>query len=113
MNETNGNDRERRERRERAGLPAEARSAKAGTNGNERERFENGCRRRFAAAPGGCYNSVFLATPDGLIWACDVRKWRNWQTRKPQELVPAREWRFESSLPHQLIMGPRNRAFPL
>ncbi len=32
---------------------------------------------------------------------CSVRKWRNWQTRKPQELVPARAWRFESSLPHQ------------
>ena len=30
-----------------------------------------------------------------------VRKWRNWQTRKPQELVLAREWRFKSSLPHQ------------
>ena len=30
----------------------------------------------------------------------DLRKWRNWQTRKPQELVPARGWRFEPSLPH-------------
>ena len=30
-----------------------------------------------------------------------VRKWRNWQTRKPQELVAARSWRFKSSLPHQ------------
>ena len=30
----------------------------------------------------------------------DLRKWRNWQTRKPQELVPEREWRFEPSLPH-------------
>ena len=29
-----------------------------------------------------------------------VRKWRNWQTRKPQELVAARSWRFKSSLPH-------------
>jgi hypothetical protein len=28
-----------------------------------------------------------------------VRKWRNWQTRKPQELVAARSWRFKSSLP--------------
>jgi hypothetical protein len=31
-----------------------------------------------------------------------VRKWRNWQTRKPQELVAARSWRFKSSLPHHL-----------
>ena len=27
-------------------------------------------------------------------------KWRNWQTRQLQELVPVREWRFESSLRH-------------
>ncbi len=32
-----------------------------------------------------------------------MRKWRNWQTRKPQELVGAIQWRFESSLPHQIF----------
>ena len=31
----------------------------------------------------------------------DGRSWRNWQTRQLQELVPVREWRFESSRPHQ------------
>src|SRR4029079_10494247 len=35
-----------------------------------------------------------------------VRKWRNWQTRKPQELVAARSWRFKSSLPHQHTKVP-------
>lgn len=28
------------------------------------------------------------------------REWWNWQTRKPQELVAARSWRFKSSLAH-------------
>jgi hypothetical protein len=28
-------------------------------------------------------------------------KWRNWQTRYIQGVVPVREWRFESSLRHQ------------
>src|SRR5438445_6948525 len=32
-------------------------------------------------------------------------KWRNWQTRQLQELVPAREWRFESSLRHYAAQG--------
>jgi hypothetical protein len=30
-------------------------------------------------------------------------KWRNWQTRYIQGVVPVRAWRFESSLRHQLI----------
>ena len=30
-----------------------------------------------------------------------VPKWRNWQTRYIQGVVPVREWRFESSLRHQ------------
>jgi hypothetical protein len=30
-----------------------------------------------------------------------VPEWRNWQTRQLQELVLAREWRFESSFGHQ------------
>jgi hypothetical protein len=36
------------------------------------------------------------------------RLWRNWQTRKPQELVAARSWRFKSSQPHSksiIIVG--------
>ena len=42
-----------------------------------------------------------------LCWSVHfVRKWRNWQTRKPQELVAARSWRFESSLPHQMTERP-------
>ena len=36
----------------------------------------------------------------GQTFSPFVRKWRNWQTRKPQELVAARSWRFKSSLPH-------------
>jgi hypothetical protein len=40
-----------------------------------------------------------------------VRKWRNWQTRKPQELVAARSWRFKSSLPHQSSFQARFWAF--
>jgi hypothetical protein len=30
-------------------------------------------------------------------------KWRNWQTRYIQDVVPVRAWRFESSLRHQLL----------
>jgi hypothetical protein len=30
-------------------------------------------------------------------------KWRNWQTRYIQGVVPVRAWRFESSLRHQLF----------
>ena len=30
-------------------------------------------------------------------------KWRNWQTRYIQGVVPDRAWRFESSLRHQLF----------
>src|SRR6476469_6055081 len=41
-----------------------------------------------------------LVIQPGVI-PSSVRKWRNWQTRKPQELVAARSWRFKSSLPHQ------------
>jgi hypothetical protein len=29
-----------------------------------------------------------------------VPEWRNWQTRQVQDLVLAREWRFESSFGH-------------
>ena len=32
--------------------------------------------------------------------AAHVPKWRNWQTRYIQGVVPVREWRFESSLRH-------------
>ena len=31
-----------------------------------------------------------------------VPEWRNWQTRQVQDLVLAREWRFESSFGHQI-----------
>ncbi len=34
-------------------------------------------------------------------------KWRNWQTRQLQELVPVREWRFKSSLRHIESKGLR------
>src|SRR5471032_2372864 len=41
-----------------------------------------------------------------------VRKWRNWQTRKPQELVGAIQWGFESPLPHQSSLDARSaRSF--
>ena len=52
----------------------------------------------------GAGGRVYLGVPDGRCPPF-VRKWRNWQTRKPQELVAARSWRFESSLPHH----PLNR----
>ena len=42
--------------------------------------------------------------------ALRVRKWRNWQTRKPQELVGAIPWRFESSLPHHSTRSLRSLA---
>jgi hypothetical protein len=32
-----------------------------------------------------------------------MRTWRNWQTRSPQEAVPARAWRFKSSRPHHFF----------
>ena len=34
-------------------------------------------------------------------------KWRNWQTRYIQGVVPVREWRFESSLRHQIPDSPQ------
>jgi hypothetical protein len=39
-----------------------------------------------------------------------VPEWRNWQTRQLQELVLAREWRFESSFGHQ--NHPEFPSFP-
>ena len=48
----------------------------------------------------GDEGSAILWSPADVI-PSTLRKWRNWQTRKPQELVPEREWRFEPSLPHQ------------
>lgn len=38
-----------------------------------------------------------------------MRGWRNWQTRHLEVVVPARAWRFESSLAHRV---PRERAMP-
>src|SRR4030088_2391369 len=35
-----------------------------------------------------------------------VPEWRNWQTRQVQDLVLAREWRFESSFGHQIQFAP-------
>ena len=35
-----------------------------------------------------------------------VPEWRNWQTRQVQDLVLAREWRFESSFGHQNFSIP-------
>src|SRR5216684_5546818 len=32
-----------------------------------------------------------------------VPEWRNWQTRQVQDLVLAREWRFESSFGHHYL----------
>ena len=36
----------------------------------------------------------------GGVVLADKPKWRNWQTRYIQGVVPVREWRFESSLRH-------------
>ena len=49
-----------------------------------------------------------ILSSSGQSFSPFVRKWRNWQTRKPQELVLAREWRFKSSLPHQPHSAPVN-----
>ena len=32
-----------------------------------------------------------------------VRKWRNWQTRRPQEPVGETPWEFKSPLPHHAL----------
>ena len=45
---------------------------------------------------------VRIISVSGPVFSPFVRKWRNWQTRKPQELVAARSWRFKSSLPHAI-----------
>ena len=39
-------------------------------------------------------------TLDGGVIFFIMPKWRNWQTRYIQGVVPVREWRFESSLRH-------------
>src|SRR5579863_4552710 len=43
--------------------------------------------------------------------AVPVPKWRNWQTRYIQGVVPVRVWRFESSLRH-FQLSFRNRSCP-
>jgi hypothetical protein len=37
-----------------------------------------------------------------------VPEWRNWQTRQVQDLVLAREWRFESSFGHHTNQSKRS-----
>ena len=44
--------------------------------------------------------------------AVDVPKWRNWQTRYIQGVVPVREWRFESSLRHQKSGRGKPKTLP-
>ena len=72
-----------------------------GTTSERRER----ARVSVSAAPGRRFDPEkpfrYTVKPCRRDSSEDVRKWRNWQTRKPQELVAARPWRFESSLPHQ------------
>ena len=51
-----------------------------------------------------------ILSSSGQSFSPFVRKWRNWQTRKPQELVLAREWRFKSSLPHQPSLSIQAKA---
>ena len=46
-----------------------------------------------------------MALPEASVPE-NVRKWRNWQTRKPQELMAARPWGFKSPLPHHASNGP-------
>ncbi len=45
-------------------------------------------------------NDPVLDPINGRIAEFGTRLWRNWQTRKPQELVGAIPWRFKSSQPH-------------
>ena len=53
---------------------------------------------RRAAAGCACCDLEVLARVVLLIPG--VPKWRNWQTRYIQGVVPVRAWRFESSLRH-------------
>jgi hypothetical protein len=42
-----------------------------------------------------------------------VPEWRNWQTRQVQDLVLAREWRFESSFGHHTNQSKSSLPNPL
>ena len=86
-------------------------SAKKSLTTKAREFAEN--RQRFflcglcalcgeASLPATCAALTLLCT-DGTMLACGTPsgpKWRNWQTRYIQGVVPVRAWRFESSLRH-------------
>lgn len=45
--------------------------------------------------PGASGEPAFLCEVHGRIAL--VRLWRNWQTRQVQDLIPAREWWFDST----------------
>ena len=88
------------------------------TQGRVRE-FKQNPNPNFHVAQSGRKARLTAARLDGKMKNCDRRdsahrtrpiaemrqalhvpKWRNWQTRYIQGVVPVREWRFESSLRH-------------
>ena len=66
------------------------------------------CLTRFEAN-GNMETVVSVSVPRGRTlngWRLPRKyapKWRNWQTRYIQDVVPVRAWRFESSLRHQVL----------
>ena len=73
--------------------------------GPDRVRLETQ-RRAVVPALDGARGTALYLMIQPVVRSLLVRKWRNWQTRKPQELVAARQWRFKSSLPHQPTLDP-------
>ena len=58
-------------------------------------------KNHFTTAPTDA--ALTLLWADGTMLTCGILsapKWRNWQTRYIQGVVPVRAWRFESSLRH-------------
>ncbi len=59
------------------------------------------------------FEAYFYVQPVGGVRFRSHRpKWRNWQTRYIQGVVPVRAWRFESSLRHQLKRSPITLLWP-
>jgi hypothetical protein len=57
-------------------------------------------------------NLIVVSTGPGGVVLAGKPKWRNWQTRYIQGVVPVREWRFESSLRHQASGDTQSKSQP-
>src|SRR5215204_4520677 len=53
----------------------------------------------------------FLLEGTGCAWC--LPGWRNWQTRRTQNPVPAREWEFDPPSGHHLAVQPLDRSLVL